>query len=131
MEVGLGFWFIKIGWGSAGVALASTIAYAVYGSIVVWWVSRYVLPNWRDHLFFIVDVMMPFVLGIFITFLIFWFGHKFIPQRLILRNGIQLLLCISTMLPLAFWLDYKTGIFNDGRVIIDAVVRKFKGVNQL
>lgn len=127
IEVGLGYWFIKLGWSIAGVALASTLAYAVYGSVIIWWASRYVLPDWGEHLLFMGDVITPFILGISMTWLIYWFGHTFIPDHLVLRNIIQLVICFIMMLPLAYWLDHKTGIFIEGKSVVDSLMRKIKG----
>lgn len=128
IEVGLGVWFIQLGWNIAGVALASTISYALYGGVILWWTSRYVLPDWQEHLVFMGEVMTPFFIVLTVSCLIVWFGQKVIPQHLLLRGCVQLIVCTFFLIPLAFRLNCKTGVFNDVKAIIEAVARRFQKI---
>ncbi|MBF0386273.1 MAG: oligosaccharide flippase family protein [Candidatus Omnitrophica bacterium] len=127
VQIGLGFLFIKIGWGIAGVALASTLSYALYGGGLLWWTSRHVLPDRQERRRFMGDVVLPFIYVLPVAWLIILFGQKFFPYDLILRGVVQLLACVVSFVPFVFFLNLRTGIFIDAKNIIGSVIRRFQG----
>jgi O-antigen/teichoic acid export membrane protein len=129
VQVGLGIWFIQLGWDIAGVALASTISYALYGGVILWCASRLVLPDLKEHLLFMMDVIMPFIIGLGVSCLLIWIGQKIMLHHLILRISLQLFVGVSVMTILASYFNCKTGILTDVKGIFDAFLERFRRVS--
>lgn len=129
IKIGLGLWFIKLGWNISGVALASTLAYVVYGGTILYWASHYVLSDYKERLGFLGEVIAPFIIVIIASGLIYWLGQKIIPQHLALRSATQLFLCILSIISLVIRLNRKTGVFGDIKPIISALALRVQGVS--
>lgn len=102
-EVGFGYLFICLGWGIAGVAVASTLAYAVYGATVLVMASAFVL-NRRVARRFIIDVMTPIVYCGAVGGAILWFAHR-AHAHMVAAAAVQLFVYVAACVPLLPWLN--------------------------
>jgi O-antigen/teichoic acid export membrane protein len=59
IELGVGFLMIRGGMGIAGVALASTVAYAAYGIAIIVATTAYILPDARARAAFMLRTLVP------------------------------------------------------------------------
>ncbi len=110
IEVLAGILFIRLGWGIAGVALASTLAYAFYGLMILNLAAKYVLPDMQIRRFFIFRVMFPFVCALLATLLTFQVANWLFPVASLIKTIFQLVLYGLTALSILFWLEKNVGI---------------------
>ncbi|MGI8401531.1 MAG: lipopolysaccharide biosynthesis protein [Gemmatimonadaceae bacterium] len=102
LEGGLAFVLLKSGSGLRGAAIASTIAYAVYGLAILSMAGRQVLGSRALALQFVGRVLVPFVAIIPIMILAHNFSVSIYPNRLIPGIAIQtavLAIITAPMLP--------------------------------
>lgn len=124
VELTFGVLFIRSGWGIAGVALASTLAYAVYGLTVLTLASMYIIPEKVTRLRFLADVMVPFVLATGASLLVYWVGQQWLSASLVLRLTIQLLLCGIASIPIMLWLNTRVELWHEIAPLITAIRRR-------
>ena len=74
LELGVGFLMIRGGMGIAGVALASTVAYAAYGIAVVAAASLYILQDARARTAFILRTLVPLGWATIVGIAVYTFG---------------------------------------------------------
>ncbi|MHC1783274.1 MAG: oligosaccharide flippase family protein [Anaerolineaceae bacterium] len=125
LEVLFGLLFLNMGWGIAGVALSSSIAYLFYGVTVLTMTSNIVLAAGRQRIRFMAEVIGLFVIGVGLYFAIEWVGQALFPGQLILKVIIQLVLCCLAGLPILFWLDWRVKIIADLVPFINNLRKKF------
>jgi O-antigen/teichoic acid export membrane protein len=113
IEVLAGILFTRLGWGIAGIALASTLAYATYGLAILILTTRVVIENPYDQRRFMMNTMSPFLYGLFMTLVILMSGNRLFPENLILRTIVEFALYGFAVFPLAFWLEKHIGFVND------------------
>ena len=89
LEGGIAFVLLKSGSGLRGAALASTVAYAVYGLVLLWMAARQVLGTRELALRFVGRVLVPFVAVIPAMILTHDLSARIFPDRLIPGLAIQ------------------------------------------
>ncbi len=113
VEILFGLLFIFNGFGIAGVALSSTLAYAFYGIIVLALAAFHVLQTGKEKLSFLVEVFCLFMSGLILFFVIKWIGTTLGGDRLIYQAIIQILCCGLVTIPILAWLNKRVQIMAD------------------
>jgi O-antigen/teichoic acid export membrane protein len=121
VELLAGFLFIFLGWGIAGVALASTLAYAFYGLTILNLTAKYVLPDAAIRRSFLFNTMLPFVYALISMIAIIQTGNWLSPHHFGLKLCLQLVLYCLAILPILFLLEKKVGILNYIKPWLDRV----------
>jgi O-antigen/teichoic acid export membrane protein len=109
-EVLLCVLMVRHGGGLAGVALASTIAYAVYGLGIVYSASRYVLVESSERRAFLRAIAIPFlyaaaVIGSGLGL------EAYVADGSLWRSGIvRTVAGVATIGPIIVWLDRRVGL---------------------
>lgn len=112
VEIVLGWALIRMGWGIAGVAFASTAAYACYGLSVLYGAALFIIPERRRRWRFLALVLVPLVYGAAAIGAIFAI-EPVMPANPLVRVGLKLLLFGSAWLPLLLWLDRYVGVMGE------------------
>jgi O-antigen/teichoic acid export membrane protein len=120
IEVVTALSFIALGWGIAGVALSSTIAYAVYGIAVLWMAARYVIDEPRAQWRFTASVIAPFVYTLTVTLFIVWIGFRVDSWTARSRLALQALLLFVAGLPLLYSLDKQIDLRREMQPLADS-----------
>ncbi len=128
VEVLFGLLFIWIGWGIAGVALASTLSYVVYGFVVLSLTSRFVIQNRNDQRRLVLELFIPLAYGTAIVLIFLYLGNLVFPNQPLVRGFCQLVLGFICFLPPLFRLNRVYSLFNDVQSIpyISRVTSFFK-----
>jgi O-antigen/teichoic acid export membrane protein len=113
VEVLVGILLLINGFGIAGVALSSTLAYAFYGIIVLSMAAFYVLQTGKEKFLFLVEVFSLFIAGLVLFFIIRWIGTILGGDHLIYQAIIQLLCCGLVAIPMLVWLNRRVKIMSD------------------
>lgn len=124
-EVLFGLYFLNLGWGIAGVALSSSLAYAFYGITILAMTGNFVLGENSQRIRFLAEVIGLFLLGLILYFGIDWIGRAIAGDQLIIRAIIQLLCCGLAGIPILFWLDRRVKIISDIVPFINSLKTKF------
>ncbi len=128
VEVFAAVFLIGLGWDIAGVALASTLAYAVYGSSILVLASRYVLPQPERMRRFLVTVMTPFVYVMTVSLPIYAIGEQWFSNQIILKGVTQLVLCGLAVVPMLIWLSTRVEVTQEFLPLMNAVGRRIRAV---
>lgn len=113
VEVLFGILLLFKGYGIAGVALSSTLAYAFYGIIVLSLATFYVLQSGKEKLLFLGEVFGLFLIGLILFFAIRWVGTTLGGNQLVYQAVIQLLCCGLVAIPMLAWLNKRVQIMAD------------------
>jgi O-antigen/teichoic acid export membrane protein len=124
-EVLFGLMFLNMGWGIAGVALSSSIAYLFYGVTVLAMTSNIVLEAGKQRIRFMAEVIGLFFIGVGLYFAIEWVAQALFPGQLIPKLIIQLALCCLVGVPILFWLDRRVKIIADIIPFISNLKKKY------
>jgi hypothetical protein len=124
VEVLFGFLFLNLGWGIAGVALSSTLAYAFYGVIVLILSTHFVMGTLAQKARFLGEIFGLAGLGVLLFFAFTWLSKVIAGDQLLFQTAIQLLGCALTCIPLLYWLDKRVKIMSDFRPFLTDLKKK-------
>ncbi|MBN1888234.1 MAG: oligosaccharide flippase family protein [Thermoflexales bacterium] len=124
IEIICGVLFIRMGWDIAGVALASTLAYAFYGLTILIAATVYVIPDQQHRLSFWADVLTPFASIVAVTAFVQWTGSRGIPHHVVLRAAVQLAVCAILCLSMIAWLNRRVEIIKEMSPLLQAVQKR-------
>lgn len=108
---------IQRGWGIAGAALGSTLAYMTYSMTILNISSAYVAQNRRSHFQFLMETFLPFAYGALLVFIFLNLPHFPFGEILVLRAVCQFLLVVICFVPLVYRLDNRYSLFRDVRAV--------------
>lgn len=128
VEVVCGLALIRVGWGIAGVALGSTLAYASYGLPILYFASKYVIPEAATRIRFLGTVLLLFVYAVVVTLLIYWLGEHWITTAPFLRAATQVLLLVLAFVPVLFVLDREVGLWREIAPVLTGVRARVRAV---
>jgi O-antigen/teichoic acid export membrane protein len=100
VEVALGIAMIRLGYGIAGVALSSTIGYAVYGLSIFGLALRHVLPDASSRAALLGRVAIPFAYSVAVGLVLYLIREFVLPGRPLLRLGIEGTFAVIAVLPM-------------------------------
>jgi O-antigen/teichoic acid export membrane protein len=131
IEFLVGLLVLNYGFGIAGVAFSSTLAYAFYGIVVLTLTVYYVLDSLKEKVKFLGDVFGLFVAGIMLFMLFRWVGAVLGGENIIFQALIQLICCGLTGIPLLYWLNRRVQIMTDILPFLAGIKAKFlPGLNR-
>jgi hypothetical protein len=112
VELLFGVLFLRSGYGIAGVALASTFAYAFYGITVLCMAVNFVLQTRKEKIFFISEIFSIFLVGLLSFLFASWAGWIVGQGHEIIKVIVQLLASGLIMIPLLFWFNRRVQILS-------------------
>lgn len=127
-EVGAIYLFVGRGWSLEGVALASTLSYAVYGLSILAGAARCVIKIRAERWSFLGEVLTPFVYGSVVCWALIAAGTRLAPGPTVLMRVVQIVLATVALAPIAWWLENRVGIRQELLVIRHASVGRLRSL---
>ena len=118
--------FVGQGLGLVGVALSSTLSYAVYGLTTLGFATAYVLPRWADRARFFAETLAPLVVASAVAVALFYLGGAVIPGNSLFRAGAQII-AAAGLSAVALWASRDRLGIRDTLPVIRAAVRRRLG----
>jgi len=124
IEVLLAILMVRIDMGLSGIAMASTMAYAFYGSGILILTTFYVIKDSGERMIFLRDTFIPLLIAIPSTLFVFWLSAKFVYEdHVFLKLVLQMSFCSVTWILMIYWLNQKVSL-KDELISFVASVRK-------
>ena len=121
IQIGLSFLFIHFKWDIIGVALATTLASAFWGSSILALTVKYIISEWSRRIKFFRDVFRPFIY-VLACMSVIYFLHKNIAVSSLVQTTIDLFLFAFTVSPLMYAMEKNTQIIS----LIAPILASFK-----
>ncbi len=126
VEIGCALLFIRLDWGITGVAVASTLSYAVYGGCILGATTWYVVRDPAQRLVFFFHVMVPFFYCGLATGASMWVGRA-LAGNAMAQAAIGLVTSLVLLVPLTLWLEARIGVMRDLRGIVEGLRARYLG----
>lgn len=125
VEAGCAIGFIQLGWGIAGVALASTLSYMVYGLSILGFATYYVMDQPARRVAFLAQVFLPLASSAAVAALVIWGGDLLIPN-LVLRTVVEAAVASAAGLALLSWANASLGIRREMEPLVAVIATRFR-----
>lgn len=112
IEIVISIISIKIGWGIAGVALASTFSYAFYGLSILFMAAQYVITDVYERRRFLFITLIPVSYVVFVMLLLYQLGKWIGLGNMWLFLALNLFVGMASAIPLIQWLNKFANVFS-------------------
>ncbi len=129
VEIGCALLFIRLDWGITGVAVASTLSYAVYGGCILGATTWHVVHDPARRLVFLFHVTVPFFYCGLAMGASMWVG-RLLAANAIAQAAIGLVTSLLLLVPLTLWLESRIGVMRDLRGIVEGLRVRYLGAVQ-